>query len=217
MAGGIVGAVVGQIVGQLVSQTLSSLMSQFGQGNVLGALTNIFNEALSGGIKNAINGGPLPQFIKDAANSAVDDIFGNNQQPTTPECQCATEQSGIGQMVQDLVNQTMEEVKEEADKKADGTHEGCHGKGGGNWLEQLAKALAKVQVKFLNNALDAQKRLEKAADKAEGGSSQGAQSDFIEAQGEFQAAMQMFKQMSELAATAIKSVGEALSTLSRKQ
>jgi hypothetical protein len=173
--------------------------------------SNIFTSALGSGMKDAINNGPLPQFMKDAANSAIDDIVGNNQQETSPECQQACEESDLGSMVRDFIKQQCDESRDEADRKCDGSSDG--GGKGKSWLEVLAGSMADIQNKFLDKVMESRDKLEEAAGK----DSEDGQKDFIEAQNEFQAQMQMFKQMSELASTTIKSLGEALGTLARKQ
>jgi hypothetical protein len=214
MAGGIVAGIVGQIAGQVVNQAMSSIMSQFGGGQMAGAFANIFNDALGSGMKEAINSGPLPQFVKDAANSAIDDVVGNNQQDTSPECQKACEESDWASMMRNFLKQACEEARDEADKTCDGKRKGGGSPHGSmNWLEALAGAMGDIQNKFLNKVMESREKLEASA----GEDSKDGQKDFIEAQNEFQAQMQMFKQMSELASTCIKTIGEALGTLARKQ
>lgn len=206
MAGGIIGAVVGQIASQVVSQTLGSIISQFGEANVLGSLVNSFMKGFGDILKNAISQAPIPSFLKDAANSVIDDIIGKNQQPTTPECQCALDQSGAsreaeeigGKIAMDVVNNATEDNKK---KK---------GSSGSNWLVVLAATLAEVQGKFLERAMGHLGEMEKLTGEKDG-------SKFMKEQSEYQATMRMFGMMSEATSTTLKTIGEALQSLSRKQ
>jgi hypothetical protein len=180
-------------------------MSQFGGGQMAGAFSNIFMEALGGGMKEAINNGPLPQFMKDAANSAVDDVIGNNQQETSPDCQNACEETDFASLLRDAAMQGCRDASEEADEKCEGE--------GKNWLEVLAGSLADIQNKYMDKVIEAKDKLDAAADK----DGDDGQSDFITAQNEYQSMLQMYKQMAEISSTTLKTIGEALSTLARKQ
>jgi hypothetical protein len=95
----------------------------------------------------------------------------------------------------------------------------------GNWLVALAGALAKVQQKFLNAAMENMKTMEENGSGAvQGGDN--AQSDeakekqrneFLEAQSQYQANMQMFNMVANMTATSLKSLGEGLTSIARKQ
>lgn len=89
-------------------------------------------------------------------------------------------------------------------------------KGSRNFLIVLAEAMGKTQGAFLQNALDAQTKMagiqEDVANKIEG----SAQA-FTTAQTEFSAQMQMFNLYSNQVATGIKTIGEALAGIARKQ
>lgn len=199
MAGGIVGSIVGQLVGQAVSQTLGSLLSQFGQGNILGALSNLFMNTFGDVLNNIINNSPLPQFIKYAANEVIDDVIGSSQQQTTPEAQCAVEQSDVGQTLIDLATQLGRDLGKEADESS---------KEGGNWLIALAKALGNVQGEFIEKAMANLDTMENKGKESK---------EFIKAQNEFTANMQMFSMMANTTSTALKAIGEGMTAIARKQ
>ena len=205
MAGGIVGSIVGQLAGQVISQTIGSMLSQFGMSSMLGAITNIASQAMSSSLQEAINNAPLPQFVKDAANQAVEDILGGYQQSCSAECQHAVENSELGDMIQQYIEDFIEASVKEANESCQGS-EG--GKGGDNWLVMLAKAMAKMQAEHMDKMQAAQEEMGSAGDDKEA---------FFDASATFQAESQMFKMVSEALSTMIKSVGEGLASIARKQ
>lgn len=213
MAGGIVGTIVGQIAGQIVNQVLSQIMSQFGQQDVAGGLSNMFMNSMGGALKNAINTGPLPQFVKDAANQAVDNSIGENQQKCSSGCMQALEQNGYDKAMSDAAYSMVEQAAEDA-KEGNGK-----GKGAANWLVALAGALSEIQAKFLNDAMKNMDTMKANAAK-EGDSQEKAaekRDEFLMAQSEYQANMQMFNMMANMTATSLKSLGEGLTAIARKQ
>jgi hypothetical protein len=216
LIGGIASSLVSNIAGGLVSNLLSSslggLLSQFGMSNLAGAFTNIFMESFGGALKEIIGNSPFPQFIKDAANNMIDNIVGSNKQQTTSECQAAAKDSDMGEIFSNLGRNIAQQGAEEADKKT---------KGGGaaNWLVALAGALAEVQAKFLSDAMDNMDKMKaNMADKNDSKKEAATKRDaFITAQSEYQANMQMFNMIANMTATSLKSLGEGLTAIARKQ
>jgi hypothetical protein len=184
----------------------------------------------------------------------------NNQQPTTPDCQCAVDDQA-GDMLSNISDGIVQQATDEANEKTKG------GEGGGNWLIALANAMADIQTKFLDKAMDNMATMNENSDaavvgdgdgegndpaegavspgnKAMGGAAappnndgvkpenpddkpektegeikqeRAEQQEFIQAQSQFQANMQMFNMMSNMTATTIKALGEGLTSLARKQ
>ena len=94
----------------------------------------------------------------------------------------------------------------------------AEGEEGGNWLVALAKALSESQAKFLDAAMENQKKM--ATSDPSGGTTDEAKAErkeFLKAQNEFQANMQMFNMTANTTATTLKSIGEGLTAIARKQ
>lgn len=103
--------------------------------------------------------------------------------------------------------------------------------GGTSWFEVLASNLADVQAVFLNKALAASKVMQGEAANAAGETTtpdaEGAQTAtptnatpstaFLKAQSEFTANMQLFNLFANQSATALKTIGEGLTGIARKQ
>jgi len=107
---------------------------------------------------------------------------------------------------------------------------------GMNWLEALASTLADIQSKFLDKALAASRIMAEEADNVtpaadsegsgdagggegggEGGGSGQQSGRFLQAQASYTANMQMFTIFSNQVSTSIKTLGEGLAGISRKQ
>jgi hypothetical protein len=86
------------------------------------------------------------------------------------------------------------------------------GEGKGNWLVMLAKAISKVQGEHLNKMLTTSDTTAKSTNEDE-----TSRQDFLDAQGEFQAESKLFGMTSKATATAIKTIGDGLSSIARKQ
>lgn len=198
--GGLVASVVSSAVSSVAGSMLSSMISNFGSSNVAGAFVNAFMGALGTALNSVIDNSPLPQFLKDAAKDVIANVIGNNQQATTPEAQDAVN-CEYGDMLDNISEGIAEEAAEEAE-----------GKEGVNWLVALAGGLAKSQINFLDKAMEAQDTMEKASGEGDEG-----RNDFIMAQSEYQANMQMFNMMANLTSTSLKSIGEGLTAIARKQ
>jgi chloramphenicol 3-O-phosphotransferase len=130
--------------------------------------------------------------VPSACQSGVNDAIGNT-------CDKSTDS------IRDIIMDQLRNESEEAGKE---DKNGC-GKKGMNFLQLLANAFANMQAEHLDKAMQAQKDM------------QGADKDdtkaFMEANQEFQVQMQMFKMVSESASNALKSIGESLTSIARKQ
>lgn len=107
-------------------------------------------------------------------------------------------------------------------------------KKGRNWLEALALALAEIQAEFINRAMEASEIMASETDKmnagegggegkntgsktGEGGPTSGNSGAFFRAQAQYTSNIQLFTIFSNQVSTSIKSVGEGMAGISRKQ
>lgn len=113
-------------------------------------------------------------------------------------------------------------IEEGTNTDSDGTSsEGA----AGNWLVQLAKALANIQSKWLDNLMGAYDRMqantspELGDDASEEDKELHAeeQKRFIQAQAEVTAYARLFGMASEVTSNVLKSVGDGLTSVARKQ
>jgi hypothetical protein len=232
-SGGILGGLlsgalggIGKVLGGALQ--LGGLIPQMGQNNLAGGLANGLMEAFGGAVKNVINSSPMPQFIKDAANSIVDGVLGDNTQATTPEAQDAVNEC-CGEAMQeagddfgeDLQSSIMDDyMASEYKDEVEGGDGKKKEKGGGGWLAKLGRTMGGVAGYHLKKALNLSDKIgdinknDKTMTAEEKNEQAGEMAEF---QAEFQAEMQMFKMATEATSTAMKSIGEGFSSLARKQ
>jgi len=209
---GLVSNVMGSAIGSMASSLMGAaagIVGQFGGQMAGDALGNLLTGKVGDAIKNVVDGLPIPQFAKDLINSFIDKAVSNAQTEVDPECQCAVDEEfgDTAQETADLFQSNLENCVEEAkDESKEASGEGK----AQNWFTILAKALGNTAGKHLDQMVSLQNDMAKLTDKDKAG-------EMAEAQAEFQAQSQMFKLASEATSTAVKSIGEALSSLARKQ
>lgn len=201
-----------------------ALNSVFGGGNLFGALlsaasmffpplaiasslsnllTTTIGEAIKSAVSTLVKEFGAPKFLQDIVNTIVDKAVSANQKESSPEVDAHVEATAgedvkdFGKdFAKDVVKNAIENMGEDSKKK----------KGTGSWLEALATALG--------NALNAQ------AEKVKGLADQitdANASDKPKTMTDLTTASQRLSFMMNSADQCIKTIGEALSTASRKQ
>jgi len=211
---------------------ITDLINRYGVEAVAQALSNSYTEGFVEQLKAEIDSrDDLSQAMKDEAKAKIDEAMGSLEaNAVDPMLQEEMDASTLGQQAKTAGGEEASELSAQADAEVAG-EEGAGGnqlgmvededenntkggKGGGSWLIALAKGLAEVQSKFLDDAMANLDTMNAETANAVGGADSGA---FIEAQAKFQANMKMFGMASEATSTTLKTIGEALMSLSRKQ
>lgn len=210
---------------------LSTLIEQFGRADVSGALSNILGTTFADLIKQVINDSPLPDFLKDAANDAIDGAVADERAVSTPEAEEATQSEmskSINEDMGDAITEMLEAMTRAADEMMNeesqgGTESGVKGGGKGqaggasNWLEALAKAMGDVAGQHLGKSVGLANEISALAAESGEETNQAQAQEMTALQAQMQAETQMFKLAQEAVTTIIKSVGEALTATARKQ
>lgn len=163
----------------------------------------------------------MPKFlaneVKAKIDEAVQQLLAKSQQGVTPEAAGqAKEVAGdwMQQFIQDSAKQIVDEVKKQM--KADGKSDGKAG--AESWLVAIAKAMgstmgdrAAKMVKLSNDIANTTTGSKDPAKQQES----AKQMQLLNA--EFQATSQEFSLLQNAFSTAIKSIGEAMSSVARKQ
>ncbi len=203
------------------NELASQLFKQYGVHNVLKSVTNAAADYLQMELNELIESMGMPEFLADDAKNQVS-LVGSNFKSETPggaqegvnevlqnpaqKSGGASQKSGsqVTSGVMDMVKKSMQDETEQASKNNSGSG------GNGNWLAILAKALGKTAGEALKNMVDLGKKMG-AIDSKENPEA------FAETQAEFQAQAQIFKMFQEAIGTMIKSIGEGMSSVARKQ
>jgi len=206
--GGLLSGGVGSIVGGMLGGPLGAMAGQ------------LFTQIATQVVDSAIDQLPLPAPLKDAMQGAFHAAMGDFQGAAqnyqealdgfvdmlNPIDAANFENaiSDITDMFADALTQLAKEAGEEGEK--------TNGGGEGNFFEQLARALGEQVGQRAANMLEAKDQMEQT-----GGDSQEDAQEFMKAQNEFQVQAQMFKIVNDMASNIIKTIGEALDTMARKQ
>lgn len=197
--GGIFGAVL-----NVASMFFPPMALATSLGNLL---TQAIGEAVKMAASQLIKQG-MPQFIGNLINQAVDKLMPTLMKPSTPE---VDEHLSQDTSVQDNLRKFTQDV---ASDLVDETQKGREGKGTQSWLVALAKALGKVigakterLVELSNkiNSLPVNSKDPKVANQ------------MTQATTEMQGVSQELKILQEAVSTTIKSIGDALSSMARRQ
>jgi hypothetical protein len=184
-------------------------------------------EKLEGG--GCESGGDLQDMVRQAIEDVVREQIGGGAEDGgcaadgaansgTTATDSSDDSSSTNTSCTDGARSIADDGDEEAKKK---------GKGSGSWLVALAEAMGRVSANHLGKMLDAQAEMEASStpqeklDKMSKEDQQKQQKKdadaFTIAQSKFQAESKLFSMSTEAASTALKSIGDGLSSLARKQ
>lgn len=216
------------------------MLDTHGDQQIAGAVHNEFIGSLVGSLKEMIRNSDLPEFKKDQYLEFLDDSLASLEHPVSAEVEEAVKNSPMGESAAEVGGSSGFSHGDE-DGAIAGSQQNTdkpekskgNGGGKGNWLLELAKRLAEIQEKFLTIALDSLGTMEANASAMSetnssgsssegssgesGGTENGDKGEFLVAQAKYQAAMQMFNMMANMTATSLKSLGEGLTAIARKQ
>lgn len=218
MVGGLVGGLlggsgIGGLANSMMGNIVSDLVEKFGLSDITQAITNLAGDLLQTGLNGIIDSLPIPQFLKDIAKDVVANVIEQHQNLVNPDAQEAVSDS-LGGTIQDLVNGILDSINEAMEEES-GQAEGGERGSNGNWLVVLAKALGKVAGEHLKRMVEVGNEMASLQDSNK--SDEDKAGEMAELQAEFQAEAQMFKMTQESISTMVKSVGEGMSAVARKQ
>lgn len=210
MFGGPIGAMIGQALGSLVQNMLGQAMQGLGlnqdtQDAVMKGFQDSFREDSGGLEAGSGNATPSEQINQFADAAGLSDADRGTLQRLSDSAQKA---------INDLVNQGAQDAAG-GDAKA-------NSKGGGSWLIAIAKALGSMCGKEASKLVELSGKMDQAleakSNAKEGSKAESKAADeYQKLMTQFQAESQLFNMLSNVASTAIKSLGEGMSTIARKQ
>ena len=220
------------LIDKIVDKVVDQIMNKLQGGECeSGGFEDMLRQAIEDVVREKIDGGC--DGNGDTATAEPESGGGSS---------CTRTEANEGQSLDDSDMKSCDATNN-LDKKK---QEAKEGKGGcANWLVELAKALAEIQTEFLNKAMDnlqTMKDNKDAMNTEQSGQGEGAngsgngteetagttdgnkndadkasRGEFMAAQSEFQANFQMFNMMANMTATSLKSLGEGLTSIARKQ
>lgn len=205
--GGPVGAMIGQMIGGMLDKALSGAMQNNGvsedqQSQAQNAYRDAYREA-SGGLEpnSPAGGGSLSDQVNNFADAAgaTDTERGDLQRQVSD--------------LQDLVNKLVSQANENDSQKAS---EGKPGKAD-SWLVAIAKAMGATAGRIASDMVKLSNDIGNVKTGGSQDQQQEAAKQMQQLNAEFQAQSQMLNLVSNSISTGLKSIGEAMTTIARKQ
>lgn len=218
--GGLLGA-IGGAVGTAFGGPIGGMIGS--------AVGNMLQEAIGSGVKDAVNTlqqeAGMPKFLANAVVKMVDDKINSlkNNSVDAGTQQAAQTQFGgsVESFRKDFTQALVDAVK--ANLKNDGASEqsgSSKGSSGGSWMQAIAKAMGEVMGQKASRMVQLSQEIAQKA----GGTSSGSDADKMKAAAdtqklntEFQATGQEFNLLQTTFSTTIKTLGEGMSSIARKQ
>ncbi len=209
--GGIAGSFMGGPIGGMIGSALGNLIQ------------SAVGDGIKAGISQLQQEHGMPKFLANALTQAVDKAVGALQNQNVDAGVLASvkdKHSGALESLTSLVKDMFTGGVTKARKEEDG------GDGKGGWLQAIAKAMgqtlgdkASKMVELSNKMSDVQgQTAPKNASKEEKAEfDKNNAQEFNKLMTEFQATGQEYSMLNSVFSTAIKSIGEAMSSMARKQ
>lgn len=224
--GGVIGGVfgggnalgaIGGLVGTAVGGPIGSMLGS--------ALGNLMNEAVGSAVKQAVSTlvreAGMPKFLAGAITAAVDKaVAGLRNGGVSPDI-AQSAKAQFGKSFEDFASHLAQQIIDAVQShRKDGEGSGkSTGKGSSDsWMTAIAKAMGEVmgdkarKLVKLSTDISAVKPKNDTAE-----AKMDAASDMQKLNAEFQATSQEFNLLQNTFSTAIKSIGEAMSSIARKQ
>lgn len=178
-----------------LAMTAFNLISQAGGDAVNQAAQQLCKEA------------GMPKFLQDIIGKIVKEVLSQIQKPSDGECDKAARDK-CGDSVRDFTNDLAKSIFELAKRiKCGGEDE----EGGSSWLVAIAKAMGKAAGKHAERVAELANKIDSL-----NGDDPAQAKEATKLQNEMQGESQMLSLMQNAFATALKTIGESMSTMARK-
>jgi hypothetical protein len=199
--------IIDKIVDKVVDQIMEKLA---GGGCEGGSFKDMVRQAIEDVVREQIGGG-----AEDDGCSANGEGSTSGASPSGSSTDYASEAGDTSNVRDSVTTSCSEDDKKEKSN------------GSGSWLVALAKVMGEMTGNHLQKMMQAQDKMEASSvtdadlkgksDDEKAQIKQEKGKDFTKAQAEFQAEAKLFAMCSEATSTVLKSIGEGLSSMARKQ
>lgn len=215
-AGGILGA-VGGIVGGIFGGPIGAMIGQ--------AIGGMLQQAVGDATKQAVDTlqkeHGMPKFlaseVKAKIDEAVQQLLAKSQQGVTPEA-AGQAKEVAGDWMQNFIQESAKQIVAEVNKQLKAEGKGSDSKAGAeSWLVAIAKAMGSAMGDRAAKLVDLSNRMTQTKTGGDSNAQQKAAKEMQSLNAEFQATSQEFQLMQTTMSTALKAIGEAMSSVARKQ
>ncbi|MDG0856478.1 hypothetical protein [Roseateles puraquae] len=214
-SGGILGA-VGGIVGGIFGGPIGAMIGQ--------AIGGMLQQAVGDATKQAVDTlqqeHGMPKFLADEVkskiDSAVQSLLAQSQHGVTQEA-AGQAQQVAGDWMQSFIQDAAKQIVDEATKQLKGDGSSGGKASAESWLVAIAKAMGKTMGDRAAKLVDLSQRIANTQTGGSNNAQQAAAKQMQQLNAEFQATSQEFSLLQNTFSTAIKAIGEAMSSVARKQ
>lgn len=223
--GGLLGGIGSQFLSSMVGgllggNDLSKTLEGFSPVNILNATTNLVSTIMGGGAQQAVQTlqreDGMPKFLQDAISQAIEQVMQEYCKPTDGAGEAIADVAScdIQKSVDDIAQQIVDSVRNQmAESTGEGGGRGCGKAGAKSWLQAIAQAMGEAMGDKAAKMVELSGKLKEAA----GGEGEDSAKEMQAVNAEFQAVSQEFKLLTDAFNTALKSLGEGMSSMARKQ
>lgn len=222
--GGLLGGIGSQFLSGMVSGLLggndmSKTLEGFSPVNILNATTNLVSTIMGGGVQQAAQTlqreDGMPKFLQDAISQAIDEVMQEYCKPTDGAGEAISDVAScdIQKSVDDIAKQIVDSVRNQMAESTCEGGRGCGKAGAKSWLQAIAQAMGEAMGDKAAKMVELSGKLKEAA----GGDGEDSAKEMQAVNAEFQAVSQEFKLLTDAFNTALKSLGEGMSSMARKQ
>ena len=225
--GGLLGGIGSQFLGGMVSgllggSDLSKTLEGFSPVNILNATTNLVSTIMGGGAQQATQTlqreDGMPKFLQDAISQAIEKVLQDCHKPSEGADEAISDAAGgdIQSAADDTAKQIVDSVRRQMTEGTSDSGKECGGggkAGAKSWLQAIAQAMGEAMGNKASKMVELSNKLKENS----GGSEQDQAKEMQATNAEFQAVSQEFKILTDAFNTALKSLGEGMSSMARKQ
>ena len=225
--GGLLGGIGSQFLGGMVSGLLGGsdmgkTLEGFSPVNILHATTNLVSTIMGGGAQQATQTlqreDGMPKFLQDAISQAIEKVLQECHKPSEGADEAISDAAGgdIQSAVDDIAKQIVDSVRRQMTEGTSDSGKECGGggkAGAKSWLQAIAQAMGEAMGNKASKMVELSNKLKENS----GGSEQDQAKEMQATNAEFQAVSQEFKILTDAFNTALKSLGEGMSSMARKQ
>jgi len=212
---------IASIVGAVMTGGTSLMMQA-----AMNAVQQVAQNALIGAISNMGLGQGLGGLMMDAFSSAFSAATGNMEAATQQVMDLTSEitdyanaKGDLTQATDDLTTATTDLLTQglynELESEAEESGSASGGEGKESWLVAMARALGEAAGEQAKLMIGAAEDMDQVTES--GMSKEDQAAEMTKLQAEFQAYSQMFSMLQNALATAVKSIGEGMTAVARKQ
>jgi hypothetical protein len=214
--GGIVGGIFGGPIGAMIGQAIGNMLQE------------AIGDALKGAVTQLQKEHGMPGFLADLVRNKADEVIGGLRNNNVPADAQHAAQEHFGDAIAQFQSEFQQNLVKSILQEMGGEEGKASGKGGGKtagggWLQAIARAMGNTlgdkaaEMVRLSNKMSELNEAKGQISKDDTQANEANAREFNQTMTQFQATSQEYSMLNNVFSTAIKALGESLSSMARKQ